>query len=91
MALTTTDIDILLEAMDAWVEKDAAGTLMTDLLGGLLAGKDPEAQEAMRLERENARRERDYERAQRKEVATLLKATLIRMKRELMAREAVGI
>ena len=89
MTLTQTDITILIEALDAWVEKDNAGDLMIDLLTASLC-QDPRIREGVEADKKRFLGERKLEKGRRAEVAVLLQATLIRMRRELDSRDGWG-
>ena len=85
MRLTIVEIDTLIEAMDAWIDKDSAGLLMGGLLESMLMRDDPEAKSSFADRQAAKKREADYERRQRGEVAVMIKAKLITMRRELEA------
>lgn len=86
--LSETDLVILIEAMDSWIDKGSTGELMGDLFMGMLTDrKNPEVVQKMQIDREGAKAKREAERAGRMEVATLLKAKLIQMKRDAQSRE----
>lgn len=84
------EINILLEALNDWVasvvRKNAMGSLLTAMLIGVhMEGKDKENfKEQMLEDADKAKQETES----REERAILLKAKLIRMRQELMAKEA---
>lgn len=86
--LSETDLVILIEAMDSWIDKGSTGELMGDLMMGMMGSRsDPETMRKIELEREVAKAKREAEKIGRMEVATLLKAKLIHMKRDAQSRE----
>lgn len=80
--LNDEDIRILVEALDAWINRNASGEIMGDLLEAVLSEKgdrtDAKAKQAER--REKARQEKLLD----QETATLLKAKLIGIRRNRM-------
>lgn len=85
MNLTETDFNILIEAMDEWTQKGLMGNLMGGLMGSLIAKDDLKAREAFAAEESKRKAQYNNERQYRQEVATLLKAKLIMLKRELQS------
>lgn len=79
--LDAEELTVLLEAMEAWVNKDAAGEILGDVVTSLVS-KNQEEAKAIRQE---CRQKADTARALRKERAILIQAKLIRMKDEKVA------
>lgn len=82
-ALTATDMKILIEAMDAWINKGTAGEIMAMMLGGMMA----EDKDAFLIAQEEKQAKRDEEIKDRQRAATLLKAKLIMLEEELSGSE----
>lgn len=80
---STKEIDTLIEALDAWEQKDFAGRMFGKFVSAMVA-KDisPEQQQELEREEQRAEEKADREARQRREVATLLKAKLIMMKQD---------
>ena len=94
--LELSDINVLLEALDAWEKEPETssfgGDVMMTLLSVMAGPKkevDPEGYERHRLEQDRERKQaRDKTLAKvqlRKDTVILLKAKLIQMRNELMA------
>lgn len=84
--LTVTEIDTLMEALDAWESKDMGDTLMTGMLSMALLSKEDakaEMEKEMAEAREKTRR--------KKETSILLKAKLIGMKDGATVSEACNM
>lgn len=78
--ISVQDIDVLIDAIDYWVNQDAMGDLVGDLLERtVLKESATEARQRMNSEKE-ARQSR---KATRKETAILLKAKLLLCKKDL--------
>ena len=78
--LSIEDLNVLIDAVDAWVEKDSSGELIGGLITAMLTDKNPEAQEKMKREREADQAKKKQEKQLAKETAVLLKGKLIQMK-----------
>lgn len=87
MDLTIDDINILIEAMDAWESRGSTGHLMGDLVGMMIANT-PEQKEQAKAERAEERIKREASSLHDKEISVLLKAKLIQMKDGLTLQEA---
>lgn len=75
--LTTEDIDILIQALDAWIDSGLAGELVGDILSAALTKDgDPEQKAHFEGQREKARQKHKQTAEQRKRTATILKAKL---------------
>lgn len=81
--LTAEDINVLIEALEAWKDKDAAGELMRDLLPAVLA-RSKEERESLKPPF-SEKQERQAAKAVRKDRATLLQAKLIEMRMSIEA------
>ncbi len=80
--LNDSDMTILIEALEAWVEKDAAGELMGELIVGLVgADKKGELKDTRAKQKEDAAQSKKL----RKEQSILLQGKLIRMRDALVA------
>lgn len=80
--LSENDIAVLIEALEAWENKDGAGEILGDMMDAMFAKQDPVAIEAMKREREQARVKRERERSARKEQSVLLRAKLLTIRNE---------
>lgn len=69
--------------MDAWVRRDQAGDMMGELLVGILAAKNPLIQEQAERDKRQKKAEAAIKRQMDNETATLLKAKLVQMRRQL--------
>lgn len=81
--LTADDINVLIEALDAWKDKDAVGELMEDLLPAMLSRSKEEAQTLK--PRFAEKQGRAAAKALRKELAIVLQAKLIEMRMRIEA------
>jgi hypothetical protein len=90
--LTITDLDILLEAMSSWEQKDVGSDIIETLLSSMI---EPGLPEEGKLALSNINKRRDNKRQQefenRKETAILLKAKLIQIKHGIVVAEANAI
>lgn len=78
--LTREDIDVLIEATEAWESKDAAGELMGDLLQGMLSRGDEKTLAEMKQRKMEETRKREQEKKLRKERSIILRAKLISLR-----------
>ena len=83
--LSETDMNILIEGLDAWIDKGALGNMMGGMLRMFVPKDDPKAMEEWKRSDEESKAKYEYEKSQRAEIATLLKAKLITMKRGCLA------
>jgi len=83
--LTSEDLDILIEGLDAWISKGFAGEMMGDILGSILIkeGDNPEGYAKMKHEREMKVQKRKQEERVRTRQATILKAKLYELQGKL--------
>jgi hypothetical protein len=82
--INNQEIDILIEAVDEWVNKDSMGNLMTGLMGTLFTDKMDEVGKKKFEEMEAKKdRERKEARKLREETAIMLKAKLLSMKQRI--------
>lgn len=80
MDFTIDDLNVLMEAMEAWENKDTAGELMGSLLTAMLAPHDTDEQKAnLQREQDEARLRATDAKNMRKERSILLRAKLIQM------------
>jgi hypothetical protein len=85
--VTVNDLQVLIEALDAWINKDAGGDLMGDLLTAMVT-KDG-SMENPKVEQEKAKRRRAKE--QRAETAIFIKAKLLFIKKEREQESATAV
>lgn len=86
--LNDDEMGILVEALEAWVDKDAAGELMSELLIGLVGDKGDA--EAIASKRTKQKEEAKQAKQLRKEKSILLQGKLIRMRDALVAEGALA-
>jgi hypothetical protein len=89
-SLTKNDCDILIEAVDAWINKDFGKSVMLSMLGiALTNNNDAEA----RQRREMAEREMELgmekQKKLRKEQGIIIKAKLLKMRDQIEANNFV--
>ena len=78
--LSVQDLSILIEAVEAWENKDMAGDLMGDLLTGMMTDlRDPAKKAAYEADLKARTEKKKDERALRKEQSILLRAKLIQI------------
>lgn len=75
----SNEIDILMEALDAWESKDSMSDLLVTMLGAGMA-KDEASRDSYLEERQIEMEKRKLEQRTRKEQAILIKAKLIQMR-----------
>jgi len=75
--LSEQEWGIVMEALDAWIDKDAAGEMMCDVLMMAVSERGPEAQDKMRQEQESRRIESKKKKQLRKEQIIMLKAKVL--------------
>lgn len=85
--LTTVEFDMLIDAIDAWVDKDFGGQIMIDMLSMALIPKDaPEEVKAkMESDRVNDKRKYEEKKRLRKEQGIMLKAKLLKIRDSICA------
>lgn len=79
MELTIEELDILIEAMDAWESRDSSSELMKSLMTAMIV-KDEEQRAKMLQEQEEEQEQAALEKRKEKEISILIKAKLIGMK-----------
>lgn len=82
--LTKKEIDALVDALEAWEQKDFGSSLMMGLMGAMFTKDDPEAQEKFKREEEKRRAEEEIKLRERKETSLMIKAKLVRMKQDML-------
>lgn len=83
---TSRELTTLTEALDAWIDKDAAGSFMTGVAGALMIERgDVAARQRWDAEEKERREQEKTARALRAEEATLLKAKLIQLRRSMQS------
>jgi hypothetical protein len=80
--LTVHDIDVLLEAMDAWAVRDTAGDMFGELLGATLPTEQARSQFAAEIATKKAQKQ--LQKTTEKETAILLKAKLVQLKHAVL-------
>lgn len=75
--LQDDDLEVLLEALEAWESKDVFGDAMGDLMGSLLTRGDPIARSQLEHERDRDKAQRAQAKKLRKDRSVLLRAKLI--------------
>ena len=79
--LTRDDVNVLIEALEAWEYKDIGGEVLGSMLVAMLgSGADPIAKEKMRQQQDEDRERYKQERQARKERAIGIKARLLEMR-----------
>ncbi len=88
--LIIKDLDILIEALDAWENKEMAGEMMGELMTMMMLGKDATQEDKAEYEinRDAKREKAEFEKRERKETSLLLKAKLIMLKQEIPVKDA---
>ena len=83
---TEQEIEILIEAVDAWVDKDFGHSIMTDMLTMVMSdGATPEMKEKMKQTKEEEHNKAKQEKSLRKEQAIMLKAKLLKARDTIVA------
>lgn len=77
MELTKQDIDVLIESLDCWEQKDFSGDLMSAILGGMIPMRDPEMKAKYEADRAAEKVKGERDRKNRKERSIMLKAKLL--------------
>lgn len=78
------ELNNMVEALDAWENKDTAGEMMNTIFSSLFDDKlSPEGREKMRQREEEEKRKREEARRMRKEQGIIMKAKLIQLKNKL--------
>lgn len=81
--LTEDDLNTLVEALEAWEHKDAAGEIMADIFAMAMMGRgdpaSPRMLEAL-AEQERAQLKRERMKANRKERSVILRAKLLQIR-----------
>jgi hypothetical protein len=84
---TEQEIEILIEAIDEWVNKDFGGNIISELLSMAFSdGASPETKEKMKRQKEEEHQKSMQEKQLRKEQAIILKAKLLKTKDSIVAR-----
>ena len=83
---TEQEIGTLIDAVDAWVDKDFGGEVMGSLLEMMISdGAPPEAKEKMKQRQEEDRIKAKQAKSMRKEQAIMLKAKLLKARDRVVA------
>jgi hypothetical protein len=78
--LTDDDLDVLVEALEAWESKDVAGEMLGDVVESMLTRGDPVAVAKIRDQRQRDKYDRERARTARKERSVLLRAKLLTLR-----------
>lgn len=82
--LTSEEIDILFDALDAWEKEPGRDGLLSSVMGALVMGdKEGKSKEYM----DNTMKDAEYKERSRKRKAILLKAKLVKMSEDTVATE----
>lgn len=81
--LTEEDFKLLVDGLESLPERGLAGEMMGDLIGSMLADKNPEAQEKIKRDREMKARKQESEKQLLKENIRILQGKLLMLKRSL--------
>ena len=87
MELTIKEIDILIDALDAWESRNVAENLFADLLTHIVIPEGQERDDAKRKLRDDREKE-ELQKKNEKEKSILIKAKLIQMKDKIVSIEA---
>lgn len=91
MDFTTDDMNVLLEAMEAWESKDMAVEIMGEMLAGVMTDRrDPIAKAQLEAERAERQKKSSEARQHRKERSVLLRAKLIQMRDAMSVADMVA-
>lgn len=91
MELTSKEINIIIEALEAWENKDTGLGFAMDLMSLIVLPKETrESPEFQKTEEERTAKQ-ELEKRERKETSLLLKAKLVGMKQEQLSKEASEI
>jgi len=92
--LADDDLDVLLEALEAWESKDVAGDMMTDILDSVLTRQHGGMPLNVAADRERDKLKKAQAKKWRKERSVLLRAKLIqirdRRRAEHLTRDALA-
>ena len=86
--LTRKEIDTLVDALEAWEQRDIGGEILLSLMEAMFTKDDPVAREEMKKEEKKRKDEAEMQQRERKETSLLLKAKLIQMKAGLLVDDA---
>lgn len=82
--LTVQDLEVLVEAMTAWEEKDFAGEMLGDLFGAIMSDKlTEEGKKKLEEEKKEKNILREKQKKVRKEQSIMIKAKLLSLKTKL--------
>ncbi len=81
MKLDGDELTVLIEALEAWIHKDASGEMISSLIFGLFGKDDVKMEQKMA----DMRAESDQKKVLRKDRAILIQAKLIQMRDGLVA------
>ncbi len=90
--LTTKEINILMEALEAWENKDDATGLMVGLMGAMIIPDNApeEAKRKLEVHMEEHEQKREREKKDRKDTSLLLRAKLVQIRANIVIEEANG-
>ena len=77
---TKTELDVLIEAVDSWVNKDMGTNIICDIMGMMFSDNTPESKAKAEAEKAERTAKTDIERTARKERAIMLNAKLLKVR-----------
>lgn len=80
--LTYDECDVLIEALDTWIDKGQSSVLMGDLMAGALGSLDESTGKELEKAQEKKKQKFEEEKRQRKRTAAKLKAKLYDIQEE---------
>lgn len=81
--LTPQDLEILIDAVEAWESRDAVGQVMEGILDGMLSRGNPEVEKKLQEEGRIKKLAAEEKKKREKYVAISLKAKLISLKEQV--------
>jgi len=91
MKLTIKEIDILIDALEAWETKDAGANLAMDFLGVMLSDNTPEGKARFERMAKQRQEKMELKLRERKETSLLLRAKLVGIKQDILIDNANDI
>jgi hypothetical protein len=88
MELTKQDLDVLIEAVESWESKDAAGEMAAEIMTAMIS-RSKEDYDLMQSKRSVEKASRERERRTRKDRSIVLRAKLIQIRDSIEASDFV--
>lgn len=88
--LSDDDLATLMEALEAWEDKDASSEMFGDVMEMIVTPQDPDAKVQLRESRERDKITRRQQKAVRKERSVLLRAKLLTLRNGRRVDRVVG-